>query len=63
MTDVDRWMLPDGIEEILPEQARELEASRRKVVDLFKSWGYDYVIPPLVEFTDSLLTGSGEDNR
>jgi ATP phosphoribosyltransferase regulatory subunit len=61
MTDVDRWMLPDGIEEILPDQARELEASRRKVVDLFKSWGYDYVIPPLVEFTDSLLTGSGED--
>lgn len=61
MTDVDRWMLPDGIEEILPEQARALEASRRKVVDLFKSWGYDYVVPPLVEFTDSLLTGSGED--
>ena len=57
----DRWLLPDGIEEILPAKARHLEALRRQVVDLFQRWGYDYVIPPMVEFTDSLLTGSGSD--
>lgn len=61
MNEVDRWMLPDGIEEILPEEARQLESARRRLVDVFQSWGYDYVIPPMVEFTDSLLTGSGQD--
>ncbi len=61
MNKVDRWLLPDGIEEILPEQARQMEGLRRRLVDLFERWGYDYVIPPMVEFTDSLLTGSGQD--
>jgi len=58
---VDRWLLPDGIEEMLPQEASRVEALRRKLVDGFRRWGYDYVIPPMVEFTDSLLTGSGED--
>ncbi len=58
---VDRWLLPDGIEEVLPEQALYLESLRRRFVDLFIRWGYDYVIPPMIEFTDSLLTGSGQD--
>lgn len=58
---VDRWVLPDGIEEVLPEQALVTERLRRLCVDLFLSWGYDYVIPPMVEFIDSLLTGSGQD--
>lgn len=58
---VDRWLLPDGIEEVLPDQARQIEGLRRRLVDLFERWGYDYVIPPMVEFTDSLLTGSGQD--
>ncbi len=61
MSKVDRWLLPDGIEEILPSQAQEMERLRRRLVDLFGRWGYDYVIPPMVEFTDSLLTGSGQD--
>ncbi len=61
MDKVDRWLLPDGIEEILPEQARQVESLRRRLIDLFERWGYDYVIPPLVEFTDSLLTGTGRD--
>lgn len=61
MTKVDRWLLPDGIEEMLPSEARRVEHLRRRLVDGFCSWGYDYVIPPLVEFTDSLLTGSGSD--
>ena len=61
MNTVDRWLLPDGIEEILPEKAAIAENLRRNIVDLFKTWGYDYVVPPMVEFTDSLLTGSGSD--
>ncbi|WP_045857423.1 ATP phosphoribosyltransferase regulatory subunit [Teredinibacter purpureus] len=61
MSRVDRWLLPDGIEELLPEAANKVEGLRRRLVDTFKCWGYDYVIPPMVEFTDSLLTGSGRD--
>ncbi len=61
MTKVDRWLLPDGIEEVLPAQAQHVESLRRRLMDLFGRWGYDYVIPPMVEFTDSLLTGSGQD--
>jgi len=61
MKSIDRWLLPDGIEEILPEQAIGLERLRRRLVDGFQSWGYDYVIPPLFEFTDSLLAGASED--
>lgn len=61
MNKVDRWLLPDGIEEILPAEASQTEGLRRKFINLFQSWGYDYVIPPMVEFTDSLLTGSGQD--
>ncbi|MFL0810401.1 MAG: ATP phosphoribosyltransferase regulatory subunit [Agarilytica sp.] len=60
-TTVDRWLLPDGIEELLPEQARLVERLRRSLIDHFETWGYDYVVPPMLEFTDSLLTGSGSD--
>lgn len=58
---VDRWMLPDGVDEVLPPQAARLEAVRRKLLDGFDSWGYDLVIPPMIEFLDSLLTGTGSD--
>lgn len=61
MTDVDRWQLPDGIEEVLPAQAERVETLRRKLLDLYHGWGYQLVIPPLVEFTDSLLIGLGAD--
>ncbi len=61
MKKVDRWLLPDGIEEMLPNEASQVEGLRRRLVDLFKCWGYDFVIPPMMEFTDSLLTGAGED--
>ena len=57
----DRWLLPDGIEEILPAEARRLEAMRRSVLDLFYRWGYSLVMPPLIEFLDSLLIGVGRD--
>ncbi len=57
----DPWLLPDGIEEVLPEKARRLERLRRSILDLFDAWGYELVMPPLAEFLDSLLTGVGED--
>ena len=61
MSKVDSWLLPDGIDEVLPEQARLIEGSRRQLLDLYNSWGYDLVIPPMVEFTQSLLSGFGSD--
>ena len=61
MTNVDRWLLPDGVDEVLPEQAYVVEHLRRQILDLYYIWGYDLVIPPMVEFTESLLSGSGKD--
>ncbi len=61
MTTADRWLLPDGVEELLPEQAAQVERLRRKLLDLYSSWGYELVIPPLIEYTDSLLVGLGQD--
>ncbi len=61
MANVDRWLLPDGVDEVLPEQAQVVEFLRRKLLDLYHSWGYDLVIPPMIEFTESLLSGSGKD--
>ena len=61
MTYADRWLLPDGVEDILPEKAYRVESLRRRLVDLYRRWGYELVIPPLMEFTDSLLIGLGRD--
>jgi ATP phosphoribosyltransferase regulatory subunit len=58
---VDRWLLPDGVEDMLPSQAKRLEEVRRRLLDLFSTWGYDYVIPPMIEYLESLLTGTGRD--
>lgn len=55
------WRLPRGVDELLPPEAWELEVLRRKVLDLFVSWGYDYVEPPVIEYLDALRVGSGED--
>lgn len=57
----ERWLLPEGIEELLPPQAERLEQLRRALLDLFHTWGYELVMPPLVEYLDSLLTGTGND--
>ena len=57
----DRWLLPDGVEDVLPPQARRVEAVRRHLLDLFETWGYEYVIPPMIEYLESLLTGTGHD--
>lgn len=61
MTVEDRWLLPEGIEEILPPAAGRLEQLRRRLLDLYASWGYELVVPPLIEFLESLLTGTGND--
>lgn len=61
MATVDRWLLPDGIEEVLPPEAARIETARRRVLDLFQRWGYELVITPHVEFLESLLTGAGQD--
>ncbi|WP_193165792.1 ATP phosphoribosyltransferase regulatory subunit [Microbulbifer hainanensis] len=61
MTQADRWMLPDGIAEILPADAVQIETLRRRLLDLYHSWGYELIIPPMVEFTESLLIGMGRD--
>lgn len=61
MTYADRWLLPDGIEEILPLEAKAIDSLRRQLMDLYSTWGYEMVIPPLLEYTDSLLVGSGRD--
>ncbi|MBA1444346.1 MAG: ATP phosphoribosyltransferase regulatory subunit [Chromatiales bacterium] len=57
----ERWILPDGIEEVLPPEAGVIERKRRDLLDLYHSWGYEFVIPPFVDFLDSLLTGTGSD--
>lgn len=53
------WILPDGIQEELPSEAERLENLRRKTIDMYRNWGYQLVISPLVEFMDSLRAGSG----
>ena len=61
MNNTDRWLLPEGIEEVLPEQAKRLEQLRRTLLDMYESWGYELVMPPLIEYLESLLTGTGND--
>ena len=61
MQQKNSWILPEGIEEILPEDAKHLEGLRSKLLEMFACWGYDLVIPPFIDFLDSLLTGSGHD--
>ncbi len=61
MTSKEHWVLPQGIEEALPEQAARLEILRRDLLDLYATWGYELVIPPFIDHIESLLTGTGHD--
>lgn len=56
-----KWLLPEYIADVLPAEARHLEALRRGLLDLYGSYGYELVMPPLLEYLDSLLTGTGQD--
>lgn len=55
------WVLPEYIEDILPSEAARIERLRRDVLDLFRTHGYELVMPPLLEHVESLLTGTGHD--
>ena len=56
-----RWLLPEHIEDVLPAEARAIERLRRAILDLFESHGYELVAPPLLEYLESLLSGTGRD--
>src|SRR5688500_6073800 len=55
------WLLPEYIEDILPAEASRIERLRRELLDLFELHGYELVMPPLLEYLESLLTGTGHD--
>ncbi len=57
----ERWILPEGIRETLPPEAMAIELNRQSLLKMFHTWGYDLVDPPLIDFMDSLLTGTGHD--
>ena len=54
------WLLPDHIADVLPSEARHIEELRRDLLDMARCYGYELVMPPLVEHLDSLLTGTGQ---
>ena len=58
---MNRWLLPEDIADVLPAEARKVETLRRATLDLYQSYGYELVAPPILEFLDSLLTGTGSD--
>ncbi|MBC7454635.1 MAG: ATP phosphoribosyltransferase regulatory subunit [Massilia sp.] len=55
------WLLPENIADVLPSEARKTEDLRRQMLDNFRLYGYELVMPPLLEYVDSLLTGAGQD--
>jgi len=61
MSELKTWLLPDGVFEALPEEARKVEFLRRQLFDLYATWGYELVIPPLIEYLDALLVGTAFD--
>jgi ATP phosphoribosyltransferase regulatory subunit len=58
---MNRWLLPEDIADVLPAEARKVESLRRSLLDLYQSYGYELVAPPILEYLDSLLTGTGSD--
>lgn len=56
-----KWLLPEFVDDVLPREAKKVEVTRRKILDLFVVHGYELVSPPLIEYLGSLLTGSGQD--
>ena len=54
------WLLPDHVADVLPSEARHIEDLRRQLLDSARAYGYELVMPPMLEYLESLLTGSGE---
>ncbi|WP_136418240.1 MULTISPECIES: ATP phosphoribosyltransferase regulatory subunit [Oxalobacteraceae] len=55
------WLLPENIADVLPSEARKIEELRRALLDNFRLYGYEMVMPPMLEYLESLLTGTGQD--
>ena len=55
------WLLPEQIADVLPSQARRIEELRRTLIDGARSYGFELVMPPLLEYLDSLLSGTGHE--
>ena len=55
------WLLPENIADVLPSEARKIEELRRLMLDTFRTYGYELVMPPMLEYVDSLLAGAGAD--
>lgn len=55
------WLLPESVADVLPAEARAIEDLRRRLLDLYRGYGYELVMPPMFEYVDSLLTGAGVD--
>ena len=61
---MNNWQLPEGIDELTGEQAVTFESIRRRLLDLYQSWGYELVVPPMVEYIESLiLTSNSVDQK
>ena len=58
---MQKWLLPEYIEDLLPGEAARVERLRRRILDLFFAHGYELVVPPMLEYLESLLTGTGHD--
>jgi ATP phosphoribosyltransferase regulatory subunit len=58
---MQKWLLPEYIEDLLPGKAARVERLRRRILDLFFTHGYELVVPPMLEYLESLLTGTGHD--
>ena len=56
-----RWALPEYIADVLPDEARRVEQLRRLLLDAFRVHGYELVMPPLLEYLDSQMTGTVHD--
>ncbi len=56
---MSNWLLPESLADILPAEARRIEELRRNLLDLYRTYGFELVAPPLVEYIDSLLSGTG----
>ena len=61
MRAMQNWLLPEYIEDVMPAEAVRMESLRRQLLDLFAVNGYQYVIPPTLEYLESLITGTGRD--
>jgi ATP phosphoribosyltransferase regulatory subunit len=55
------WLLPENIADVLPSEARKIEELRRRLLDQFRLYGYELVMPPMLEYIESLLSGAGKD--